>query len=78
MNQIVESQNLEESSLAVRRMLTATGDCFREDNLKVQGRVVWLDSTIKYTLFYFSHPLVSSLIIAFCVILHLPLEVQKM
>jgi len=40
MNQIVESQNLEESSLAVRRMLTATGDCFREDNLKVQGRVV--------------------------------------
>jgi len=33
---------------------------------------------MKYTLVYFSQLLVTSLIIAFCIILLFPLEVQKM
>lgn len=38
MNKIVESQNLEESSLAVRRMLTETGDLFQRGQFEGTGK----------------------------------------
>lgn len=37
MNQIVESQNLGESSLAVRRILTATADLFKRGQFESTG-----------------------------------------
>jgi hypothetical protein len=79
-NQIVGSQNLEESSLAVKRISTGTGDLFNRGKVEGTGNssVIKFYSEIHYILFYFLHLLVTSLIIAFCIILLLPLEVQKM
>jgi len=37
MSQIVESQNLEESSLAVRRILTAAADLFKRGQFEGTG-----------------------------------------
>ena len=65
--------------LTVRRILTGTGDLFNRGQVEGKGNssVIRFYSEIHYILFYFSHLLVTSLIIAFCVILLLLLAVQK-
>jgi len=56
MNQIVESQNLEKSSVAVRRILTGTADLFKRGHFESTGNssVIRFYSEIHFILFFAS------------------------
>jgi hypothetical protein len=55
-NQIVESQNLEKSSVAVRRILTGTADLFKRGQFESTGNgsVIRFYSEIHFILFFAS------------------------